>query len=366
MGPPRLQILLKSVIRTMRLFVLSIILLTITACQQTTAQRDELPTRFILPSSTPTSTQTTTATVTPIPPSPLPTVTLTPSLTITDTPRPVTPTGTPAPTLTGTATLTPIPTREIRPDTQPARPAATLPEQFVFGASATGQGLLARRIGQGEIVLMLVGGIHGGAEANTIVLVEELTNHFLTTPGAVLPGITLVLVPSLNPDGAAYGAVNRGRFNGNGVDLNRNWGCDWQPTAYFRTETVYPGQQPFSEPETIALATLINDLRPAAVLFYHSAADGIFAGACNGTSVSGPMVAVLGEATGYSYGQPFSEYPVHGTAASWVDSLGIPAADVELASDQFSEFQRNLRGVMALQCWLIGPEAAAVFTACNN
>lgn len=262
--------------------------------------------------------------------------------------------------------MTPIPTREALPENQPAIAAASLPEQFVFGASAGGQGLTARRIGQGDIVLMLVGGIHGGAEANTIVLVEELINHFAINPGAVLPGITLVLIPSLNPDGVVHGAVWQGRFNDNGVDLNRNWGCGWEATAYFRDDRVNPGTQPFSEPETIALAALINDLRPAAVLFYHSAADGIFGGACNGSSVSGPMVAVVGEATGYSYGQGFGEYPVTGTAPSWVDSLGIPSADVELASDQFSEFQRNLRGVMALQCWLIGPDAAAAISACAN
>ena len=194
---------------------------------------------------------------------------------------------------------------------------------------------------------------------------EELANYFENTPGAVLPGITLLFIPALNPDGLALGRVNAGRFNGNGVDLNRNWGCNWQPTAYFQTEPVDPGAAPFSEPETLALAALINDTRPAAVLFYHSAANGIFAGNCNGSDISETLAAVLGQATGYSYSYPFGDYAISGTASSWVDSIGIPSADVELANDETTEFERNLRGVMALQCWLAGVEAA-VFPGCSR
>jgi len=77
------------------------------------------------------------------------------------------------------------------------------------------------------------------------------------------------------------------------------------------------------------------------------------------------MAAVLGNATGYSYGMPFTDYTVTGAAPNWVDRLGIPAADVELATADFTEFERNWRGIMALQCWLVGTEAATIFTACN-
>jgi hypothetical protein len=66
------------------------------------------------------------------------------------------------------------------------------------------------------------------------------------------------------------------------------------------------------------------------------------------------MSAVLGEATGYHYGAAFSAYPVSGTASNWADGLGIASADVELVTWTDSEFERNLRGVMALQRWLTG------------
>lgn len=217
--------------------------------------------------------------------------------------------------------------------------------------------MLAYRLGTGDTLLMLVGGVHGGWEGNTVTLVEELIAHFSANPQDILPGMSLLFVPALNPDGVALGRTVNGRFNSNGVDLNRNWGCDWSPEAVFRDIPVSAGNAAFSEPETVSLAALINDLRPATVLFYHSAANGIFAGDCDTTNtgnISGEMSAVLGAATGYSYGQDFSAYEVSGTESNWVDGLGIPSADVELASTEFTEFERNLRGVMALQCWLLG------------
>ena len=275
----------------------------------------------------------------------------TPSTTITDTPDQ-------PPTETNTVTLAATPTLTLTP------PPPDLPPRFVFGYSADGRELVAHRFGSGGAVLMLVGGIHAGFEANTVDLVEQMVAHFTANPADVLPGITLVLVPAFNPDGLAYGRQLRGRFNGNGVDLNRNWGCGWEPEAEFRLGAVDPGPQAFSEPETGALAALINRVRPATVLFYHGAANGIYAGDCDDLQNSQAMVAIYGDATGYPYGEAFGAYTITGSAPSWVDSLGIPAADVELASADIPEFNRNLRGVMALQCWLTGV-AAGVIPACG-
>lgn len=252
--------------------------------------------------------------------------------------------------------------------TTPTRPV--LPDAFVFGQSAGGLDLWARRLGDGERLLMLVGGIHGGWETNTSELMGMLVTHFEGSPAGILPGMTLVIVPVLNPDGATLGRTIEGRFNGNGVDLNRNWGCDWQSRAFFQSRTVNAGSEPMSEPETQALAALINDQRPDVVLMYHSAASGVFAGGCEGETgsvgeaLSEAMSVILGQATGYSYGADFSAYPVTGTAPAWIASLGIASADVELATWQQPEFERNLRGVMAIQCWILGG-AAGDIPACQ-
>lgn len=227
------------------------------------------------------------------------------------------------------------------------------PDSWTIGTSAGGKALTARRFGAGERVLLLVGGIHGGWEANTVELMEQLIDHFTVNPQDILPNVSVIIVANANPDGFAYTGIPRGRFNDNGVDLNRNWDCDWSSEAFWRQERISPGLMPFSEPESRALRDLILSERPAAALFYHSASNAIYAGDCDGDDVSAEMVAVLGGATGYSFGSDFSAYPVTGTAADWADGQGIPAADVELANHEDSEFERNLRGVLAVLDWLV-------------
>ncbi len=72
-------------------------------------------------------------------------------------------------------------------------------------------------------MLLLVGGIHAGFESNTVLLINALIAHFEGTPVDVLPGMSIILIPVLNPDGLVRGRTTEGRFNGNRVDLNRNW-----------------------------------------------------------------------------------------------------------------------------------------------
>ena len=267
------------------------------------------------------------------------------------------PTQTPQPTSENAVVLqaTDIPTLDPALFT---RAAVGMSEWTTIGTSVEGRAITARRFGDGERVLLLVGGMHGGWEANTVDLVEELIAHFEEHPEDVLPAMALVLIPAANPDGLTRGRTREGRFNGRGVDLNRNWACDWSPDAVWRNERVNAGMTAFSEPETLALAEYIRGLRPAAVLFYHSAANGVYAGDCDSdtNADSEALEAVIGEAAGYRYGQPFSAYSVTGTAPNWVDGIGIPSVDVELRTATDSEFEANLRGVTAAQRWVLDEE----------
>jgi hypothetical protein len=242
----------------------------------------------------------------------------------------------------------------LEPTAESLQPTAYSLQPFIFGTSVEGRELRGIRIGDGARILMLVGAVHGGFETNTSALIEQLATHFGDHPGDLLPDVSLILIPSLNPDGVARGRVLEGRFNANAVDLNRNWDCGWEPVAYFRDQTVGAGDAPFSEPETAALSVLIQSMQPSAVLFYHAAADGVFAGDCGGDSGSAALSEAYGRAAEYGYADGFSRYPVTGTGPAWVNSIGIPSADVELASATDPEFDRNLRGVMAVQWWLIG------------
>jgi hypothetical protein len=225
---------------------------------------------------------------------------------------------------------------------------------FTIGQSVEGRDILAWRFGSGSKTLLLIGGIHTGFESNTVMLINALVDHFEGTPVDVLPGMSIILIPVLNPDGLVRGRNADGRFNGNNVDLNRNWGCDWSAEAYWKQEKVNPGVQAFSEPETQALQAFIGTIHPTTALFYHSAANGIFEGTCNDVVDSAQLAAVLGDASGYPYGKPFTAYTVSGTESNWADGQGILSADVELAGTRDAEFERNLRGIMAVQCWITG------------
>ncbi len=240
------------------------------------------------------------------------------------------------------------------PTLSPEIPATLLStdEPLVFGLSVEGRDLTVYRLGNGARAVLLVGSVHGGFESNTAQLMEELAAHFRANPLELPDDITLWIVPALNPDGVARGRVLEGRFNANAVDLNRNWPCGWQPVAYFRDMKVSAGSEPLSEPETQGLSDLIISIQPAASLFFHAAAAGVFSGDCGGDAGSGALSQVYGDAADYSYGAAFSAYPVTGTAPSWVNSLGLAAADVELASATEVEFDRNLAGVNAALCWV--------------
>ena len=242
----------------------------------------------------------------------------------------------------------------LAPTANSQQPTANSLQPFTFGTSVEGRELRGVRIGDGPRILMLVGAVHGGFETNTSALIEQLAAHFRDHPADLLPDVSLILIPSLNPDGVSRGRVLEGRFNASGVDLNRNWGCGWEPVAYFRDQVVGSGDAPFSEPETAALSSLIQSVQPSAVLFYHAAADGVFAGDCGGDAGSAALSEAYGRAAEYSYEDGFSRYPVTGTGPAWVNSIGIPSADVELASATDPEFDRNLHGVMAVQWWLAG------------
>lgn len=228
--------------------------------------------------------------------------------------------------------------------------------RFSLGQSVEGRDIWAWQFGDGPRSIILIGGIHGGFEGNTVILAEELVDYFRRHLNEVLPGVRLVIIPAANPDGLLRGSELEGRFNARGVDLNRNWGCEWSETAVLRDVEVDPGSRPFSEPETVALRMYFIAEQPDAVIFYHSAAGGVFPGQCGDTHPSVWLGELLEEATGYPH-REFSYYEVSGDATNWLAERGIPAVVIETYSKEETDFNINLDGVMALQCHFALQEA---------
>jgi protein MpaA len=138
-----------------------------------------------------------------------------------------------------------------------AEPAAPISRQI--GRSVEGRAISVRIVGDisAPRAILIAGCIHGDEPAG-IAITEALRT------AQPPPGVSLWLVDEFNPDGCAAGT----RQNANGVDLNRNSAWNWKPLES-PGDTYYSGTGPLSEPESVAIATLVNDLRPAISIWYH-------------------------------------------------------------------------------------------------
>jgi predicted deacylase len=261
-----------------------------------------------------------------------------------------------------TATNTRLPSATPSPTaTQPPTPTATntpLPgERTIIGDSVAGRPLEMFKFGSGPVERLIVAGIHGGYEWNTIRLAEQLILHLNSHPEAVPPDVTLYILRALNPDGEARARGVDGQMNENGVDLNRNWPssnwmADWPRSGCWVYRHVTGGQYPLSEPETRALADFILAHPIDALISYHSAALGIFAG---GLPSSDPYSVSLAEAvaavTTYPYPPIDTGCYYTGQFADWASQNGIAGIDVELTNHRDTDFQMNLRVLEVFLNW---------------
>src|ERR1700704_6384528 len=98
------------------------------------------------------------------------------------------------------------------------------PRMSTIGLSQSGSPLVLYTLGDGPRRVLVLGGQHGGPEANTVELANGLLDYFASNLDQVPSGIELNVLLAANPDGLAAGS----RQFSSGVDPNRNWGgSDW-------------------------------------------------------------------------------------------------------------------------------------------
>ena len=218
-----------------------------------------------------------------------------------------------------------------------------------IGFSQGGLPLIVYHLGTGPTRVLLMGGQHGGPEANTIELANYLKEHFMGSPAELPAELALDILPDANPDGTAAGI----RQYLSGVDPNRNWGGpEWQSDAYDSNGRFRPGlggTAPFSEQETRALADWMLQTRPALTVNYHSAGGFMF-GARDG--LAGEWTAAYANASGYPVptpggGSPLS-YRATGSSNVWARTVGLNGLFIELSTPYVAEFTRNLAGLRAV------------------
>ena len=241
------------------------------------------------------------------------------------------------------------------------------PVVTVLGLSLQNREITSYTYGVGDKKIVFIGGIHGGYEWNSVLLAYKFMDYLQANPDLIPKNLSVIVIPSMNPDGV-YKVVGKegrftvadvpnnidltkpGRFNANKVDLNRNFDCRWQATGTWQGKTVSAGIAAFSEPESKVFQNFVLKNNLSAVVFWHSQSDGVYVSQCNNGISSSTMdiVNTYSKASGYPAEISFDAYTVTGAADDWLASINIPAMSVELKTHENVEWDKNLAGVKAL------------------
>jgi len=178
----------------------------------------------------------------------------------------------------------------------------------------------------------------------------------------LLEGATWYFLPVVNPDGFSHNVkhINEGkkfgylqRKNIHGIDLNRNFADHfkqrpWTTKLTFSPE--YAGLESFSEPETKFLQKLVNEIRPQAVINFHSFGNAILYPPWSSREndeymqlLALRMSAAMKKPYAVVQGSRFLEYAagrlaakirrstMEGTFDGWLYQQGIPSMAIEIS-----------------------------------
>ena len=256
------------------------------------------------------------------------------------------------------STALPLPVATPTPASSPT--AAPTPSPFfrgpiAIGTSVSGRDLEVFQFGSGDSRRMIVAGIHGGYEGNTIRLADELIQVITAKPDLIPATITLYILRSLNPDGEIRSDSYKGRTNENLVDLNRNWPAYWQSTwpleGCWTYTYVSGGSHPASEPETRALMNFLLTHQIEALISYHSAVLGIFPGGQPPDPTSISLAETISKVSDYAYPPIETGCQYTGQLIDWASLQGIAAVDIELTNHEDTDLWQNLKILEAFLTW---------------
>ena len=120
--------------------------------------------------------------------------------------------------------------------------------------------------------ILFLGGIHGDEYSSVSVTFKWLNTINKHHSGAY----DWHFLPLVNPDGLLQKSSSR--VNARKVDLNRNFITDnqqisaishWKTKAKQR-QRYYPGRSPLSEPESVAVHRLIEEIKPTVIVSVHA------------------------------------------------------------------------------------------------
>ena len=241
--------------------------------------------------------------------------------------------------------------------------------ETVIGTSVQGRAITAYHFGTGSDEVLFVGDIHGGYTPGTAQLAYQTMEYLKANNNVIPANVRVTVIPVLNPDGlnstvgtttgnfpassipTSLATQTAGRFNANNVDLNRNFDCEWQPSAQWQGRTVSGGTAAFSEPESQAIRAYIESKKPKAVVAWYAAEGGVYASACGGGSIAAETLALTNAyatASGYAAHNTYTSSAVPGDMTNWLAKVGVPAISVLLKTRTDSDWVNNQAGIKAV------------------
>ncbi|MEI7844976.1 MAG: M14 family metallopeptidase [Chloroflexota bacterium] len=269
-------------------------------------------------------------------------------------------------TLITSPTITPIPPPAQRPTITPwatpspgpsVTPMVNPPNnRQIIGYSIEKRPQEVFKFGTGATNKLIVAGIHGGSEINTIRLADQLIAYLNDHPEHIPAEVTLFILKDINPDGTARATGVDGRVNANGVDLNHNWPyrwkADWNRDGCWNWRKVTGGLFAGSEPEIQHLIEFIDKIKPAALISYHSAALGIFPGGNPAFAPSINLARTVAEVSNYPYPPIDTGCDYSGNLTDWAaNTHGIPSIDIELTNHRDTDFDQSLKVLQVFLDW---------------
>ncbi|MGB9742138.1 MAG: M14 family zinc carboxypeptidase [candidate division WOR-3 bacterium] len=209
-----------------------------------------------------------------------------------------------------------------------------------LGTSYNGNLLLGMKISdqpqihENEPAVHFEGAIHGDEKIGWAICFELLkylvrnygTDTLITR---LVDTREIYIIPMYNPDGY----IRSSRYNGNSVDLNRNWGWMWGDESN-------QGISPFSEPENQALLNHIQNNPAAIFVSYHAGTTFIshpwsYCYSYQNTIPELSLIQFLSARydywTSYTYGQGCdSMYPINGSTKDFDYGYGMMGWSIEV------------------------------------
>ncbi|SHF55082.1 M14 family metallopeptidase [Ornithinibacillus halophilus] len=263
-----------------------------------------------------------------------------------------------------------------------------------IGQSVMGKEIIELQLGNGERQVHLNGSFHANEWITTPILMRfinhfclSLTNNQSIRGLAMLPlflQATLSIVPMVNPDGVDLvinGSNAAGQYkddvltinnrsenfsnwkaNIRGVDLNNQYPAKWDIESERKPSTPqprdFPGYQPLTEPEAIAIANLTRSKDFAWVNAFHTQGEVIYWG-YDGLEppVAEPIVEEYARVSGYRPVQFVDSYA--GYKDWFIQEFRRPGYTVEFGSGinplpigQFGEIYEEFLGIMLANLYL--------------